>query len=182
MNYIDLRDYKKLIFVKGMTEEQLISAVNSYEEIASGGTCKVNVKVRYSQIDENWTYMEYVYGESEEFDFDMMNFWHYQNLLLWLEGGSSSRFCFAYKNFTAYEDAFYSYPNTEDECGASVIGVFKEAEFYYEVPGFYLEWWSDEGDCILDAETLYQYRKIDESLLQDIIRRDCKEIEIEVSD
>lgn len=76
----------------------------------------------------------------------------------------------------------YSHANTEDNSGASVTGVYNGAEFYYEVPGFYLDWWSEEGECELDSKTLYYYRGMDENLLDDMEKYKWNEIEIVVSD
>lgn len=177
MDIINLNDYKKAMFIYGKTEEELIKQVKEYEEL-SGGSKKATIKLKYFTIDKDWIYVDFVYAP----DFDEMNFWHYQNLLLWLADGKDDNFCFAYKEFKIYEDAFYSRANVEDEMGASVTGIFKGAEFLYEVPGFYLDWWSDEGDCNLDSDTLYRYRDIDESLLENIEESKWNEIEIVVSD
>lgn len=179
MDNVNLNDYKKSMFIYGKTEEELIKQLKEYEECASGGDKKATIKLRYCTIDKDWIYIDFVYAK----DFGEMNFWHYQNLLLWLaEGESSKSFCFAYKEFKTYEDAFYSHANIEDEMGASVTGIYKGAEFLYEVPGFYIDWWSDEGDCNLNSDTLYRYRKIDESLLENIQESKWNEIEIVVSD
>lgn len=178
MNYINLNDYKKSIFVYGMTEAEVFEKIKRYEEIASGGKQKVTIKLKYFTISKDWIFIDYMYAD----DFEDWNFWHYQNLLLWLADGENNSFCFAYKEIHTYENAFYSHANISDQSGASVIGLFKGAEFYYEVPGFYLDWFSEEDSCILNSDTLYSYRHIDASLLENMEKCEWKEIEIVVSD
>lgn len=178
MDTINLNDYKKSLFLHGKTEDELVKGIREYEEFASGGDEKATIQLRYFTLSEDWIYIEFVYAK----DFDDWNFWHYQNLLLWLSEGKSDSFCFAFKDFQTYHNAFYSHANVEDSSGASVTGIYKGAEFYYEVPGFYLDWWSEEGDCELDSDTLYLYRHIDQDLLKDIEDHEYNEIEIIVSD
>lgn len=178
MDIIKLNDYKKSIFLYGKTEDELVKELREYEEYASGGDEKATIKLRYFTISEDWIYIDFEYAK----DFDEWNFWHYQNLLLCLSEGKSDSFCFAYKDFQTYHNAFYSHANVEDTSGSSVTGIYKGAEFLYEVSEFYLDWWSEEGDCILDSDDLYLYRKIDENLLKDIENHKYNEIEIIVSD
>ena len=177
MNTINLSEYKKSIFVHGLTEEELLKKINMYEKIASSGNKKAEIILKYCAIDKNWFCIDYIYAK----DFENWNFWHYQNLLLWLVD-EKNNFCFAYKDFNTYSDTFYSYANIHDKSGASVIGLFKNARFYYEVPGFYLKWMSDENTCNLNSDILYLQRHIDMGLLTDMENCEWKKIKITVSD
>ena len=96
--------------------------------------------------------------------------------------GKNDSFCLAYKEIHNYQDMLYAQYNMQDNTGASVLGQFKGAEYYYEVPGFYLEWLSDEDTCKLDADRLYGKRNIDSNVLEDMERFAWKETSMIVSD
>lgn len=177
-NQVNLNDYQKAIFVQGITETELLEKIKQYEEIASGGGRKAAVKLRYFALDEDRIYIEYVYAK----DFEGWNFWHYQNLLLWLADGKQDNFCFAYKESFTEQEAFYAQANIADRRGASVVGIFKGAKFYYEVPGFYLDWMSEEGKCMLKSDFLYSRHHIDVDLLEDKKKGEGKEVELIISD
>lgn len=178
MNAIGLDDYKKAVFVNGMAEAELLAKIKEYEEIASGGGIKATIQLKYAPINADWIYVDYEYAP----EFDGWNFWHYQNFLLWLVDGKNNSFCVAYKELHNYEDLLYAYFNRQDNTGASVVGWFKGAQYYYEVPGFYLGWLTEEGAGVLDGNTLYTRRGIDMAVLEQMEEWSWKRAEMVVSD
>lgn len=177
MNSIGLDDYKKAVFVNGMTEAELLEKIKEYEEIASGGDEKATIHLKYAPINADWIYVDYAYAEG----FEGWNFWHYQNFLLWITDGKNDSFAVAYKELNNYEDLLYSCFNLKDKMGASTVGYFKGAHYYYEVPGFYLEWLSEEQACVLDSR-LYTERGIDVAALERMDEWNWKMAKMLVSD
>lgn len=175
MDYIDLKGYKKAILFKG-DSDVLLEQLKRYERCCSGGEEKIGIKIRYFKVEDNWIYVDFGYDEN----YNEWCFWHYQNLLIWLSDHGRC-FCFGYTELGSYEDCFYSRINSEDDSGASVVGIFKGAEFLYEVPGFYLDWWTGEG-CSPIGESYIFGRKLDVTLLRDMDNKEWSEFEMVVSD
>lgn len=178
LNYIGLDDYKKAIFVNGMTEEEFAEQVKKYEKCASGGENKAVIKVKYASVNSDWIYVDYEYAN----DFEGWNFWHYQNFLLWLTNGKNNSFAIACRELNNYEDMLYSYYNPADKRGASAVGSFKGVKYYYNVPEFSLEWFADEEACVWDSEKLYSERGIDVAALEHMDEWTWKTAEMVVSD
>ncbi|MBR4085697.1 MAG: hypothetical protein IKK33_15590 [Lachnospiraceae bacterium] len=178
MNSIGLEDYKKAIFVNGMTETELLAEIKQYEEIAAGGKIQATIHLKYAPINADWIYIDYEYAS----EFEGWNFWHFQNFLLWLTDGKNDSFCLAYKDLNNTEDLLYAYFNKQDKTGASVVGWFKGAQYYYEVPGFYLSWLTEEGTAVLSENILYTKRGMDISVLEHMEDWSWKMVEIIVSD
>ena len=177
MDHINLDGYTKTLFINCDSENELLEQIQSYEECSSGGAEKIRIKIKYFKLQDNWFYLDFKYDEN----YAEWSFWHYQNLFIWLAESRASSFCFAYKKINSYEDSFYSRFNDEDEFGSSVVGIFKGAEFLYELPAFYIDWWTGEG-CSTIGERYIFGKEIDTSLLQGIEDKAMKEIELVVSD
>ena len=167
----DLTDYKRAILLYNTTIDAIKEDIKKYADIC-GGAIKAECKFYMAHIpgDDKWIYLEFPYTDGVA---GHWNFYNYQNLMLWLED-VSKKFCLAIPR-NQKNPIFFSVADTKNTWGDSVMGIFKNRDFYFTVPGEKFTWQSgpEEFDFHGYIKDMFGF---DTKLLPDIVNYPWEEL------
>lgn len=133
----DLTAYRKAMLLHHVSFQEVDTLLKKYAALYSGEK-QLACDFFYTSLpgDTAWLYLEFPNFENCPHS---LNFWHYQNLLIWLSQKSDKEFCLAIpKNQNS--PLFLSTVDRKNPYGDSCVGIYADRDFYFEVPGDVFEW------------------------------------------
>lgn len=133
----DLTQYRKAILLHNITFEDIDALIEEYAHISTDEK-QLICDFYYTHLpdDENWVYLEFPNFENIP---HYLNFWNYQNLLIWLSQKSDREFCLAIPQ-NQYQPLFLSTVDKKNPYGDSCVGIYADRDFYFEIPADSFEW------------------------------------------
>lgn len=133
----DLTAYRKAILLHNISFREVDTLLKKYADLCSDKK-QVVCDFFYASLpgDTTWVYLEFPnFQETPHY----LNFWHYQNLLIWLSQKSDKEFCIAIPE-NQKSPLFLSMMDKKNPYGDSCVGIYADRDFYFEVPGNIFEW------------------------------------------
>lgn len=133
----DLTAYRKAILLHNITVNEVEILLKEYAAIWSGEQ-QIVCDFYYTSLPDNtaWIYLEFPNFENIP---HYLNFWNYQNLLIWFSQKADKEFCLAIpQNQNA--PLFLSTMDRENPYGDSCVGIYADRDFYFEIPANIFEW------------------------------------------
>lgn len=133
----DLTDYRKAVLLHNISFQEVDTLLKEYAVICSGGK-QITCDFFYTSLpdDKEWLYLEFPNFEEAP---HYLNFWHYQNLLVWLSQKADKEFCIAIPK-NQYQPLFLSTMDKNTPHGDSCVGIYADRDFYFGIPGNLFEW------------------------------------------
>ncbi len=133
----DLTAYRKAILLHNITFDEIDTLLKEYAQICSDKK-QVICNFFYTSIpdDTSWVYLEFPNFENVP---HYLNFWNYQNLMIWFSQKADMEFCLAIPQ-DQNQPLFLSTMDRQNPFGDSCIGIYADRDFYFEVPGDIFEW------------------------------------------
>lgn len=133
----DLTAYRKAMLLHNITFDDMDALLKDYAMIWSDKK-KVVCDFLYTALpdDEAWIYLEFPNFEGIP---HYLNFWNYQDLLVWLSQKADREFCLAIPE-NQYQPLFLSTMDKQNPRGDSCVGIYADRDFYFEIPGEVFEW------------------------------------------
>lgn len=126
-----------MILLHGITYDEVEALLKEYGEIYSDKKQLV-CDFYYTSLpdDTSWIYLEFPNFENIP---HYLNFWNYQNLLIWFSQKTDKEFCFAIPK-NQNQPLFLSIMDRENLNGDSCVGIYADRDFYFELPRNQFEW------------------------------------------
>ncbi len=133
----DLTAYRKAILLHNITFDEIDTLLKEYAKICSDKN-QITCNFFYTSIpdDTSWVYLEFPNFENVP---HYLNFWNYQNLMIWFSQKADREFCLAIPQ-DQNQPLFLSTMDSQNPFGDSCIGIYADRDFYFEVPGDVFEW------------------------------------------
>lgn len=133
----DLTEYKRAILLHNISLDDVTALIEEYSTIAAGQRMIMH-EFHYAILPEStgWIYLEYTYSAEVP---HYMEFYHYQNLTIWLSQKSDKEFCLAIP-LNQYAPLFLSVRDTKNPYGDSMAGIYADRDFYFTIPSETFEW------------------------------------------
>lgn len=133
----DLTAYKRAIILQHISLTDVRALLEQYAAIAlNPKTVPLSFSYATFPTQPDWVYLEYPYvSEMPHY----RNFWHYQNLTLWLSQKAEQEFCLAIPQ-TPSAPLFLSKRDTQNPAGDSMAGIYADRDFYFIIPEEIFEW------------------------------------------
>lgn len=133
----DLTAYRKAILLHNVTLIQLDTLIKEYGTLWKDKK-EIACDFRYTALpdDPAWIYLEFPNFDGVPHG---LNFWNYQNLMIWITQKSDKEFCLAIP-FNQSEPLFLSTLDQNNPYGDSCVGIYADRDFYFNVPENLFEW------------------------------------------
>lgn len=133
----DLTAYRKAILLHNITFDEIDTLLKEYAQICSDKK-QIICNFFYTSIpdDTSWVYLEFPNFENVP---HYLNFWNYQDLMIWFSQKADRKFCLAIPQ-DQNQPLFLSTMDRQNPFGDSCIGIYADRDFYFEVPGNIFEW------------------------------------------
>lgn len=129
--------YKKSIILHNIPLDIVKEQIKEYAGLYEDSVKKeYNFHMTTLPGNSEWVYVEFPYAEGIT---HYNNFWHYQNLMLWLSMKADMQFCLAFPD-SQDSSLFLSQMDTSNSFGDTVIGIFEDRDFSFCVPGSIFKW------------------------------------------
>ena len=133
----DLTAYQKGMLLHHINYHEIDALLKEYAQICSDKkqiTCDFGYTILPD--DSSWVYLEFPNFENTP---HYLNFWNYQNLLIWFTQKTDKEFCLAIP-MNQNQPLFLSTVDRKNPYGDSCVGIYADRDFYFEVPGDMFEW------------------------------------------
>lgn len=133
----DLTNYHKAILLQHTTFADIANLLQEYAQIWTDKHA-VRCDFFYTTLpaDKTWAYLAFPTIEGAP---HYVNFWNYQNLLIWLTQKANKAFCLAMPH-DQRQPLFLATPDSQNPYGDSCVGIYADRDFYFELPAEILEW------------------------------------------
>lgn len=133
----DLTAYRKAIFLHNITFNEVDALLKEYAAICSDSK-KLVCDFYYASlpVDTTWLYLEFPNFENIP---HYLNFWNYNNLLIWLSQKAEKEFCLAIPK-NQNQPLFLSVVDEKNPNGDSCVGIYADRDFYFTIPENLFEW------------------------------------------
>lgn len=129
--------YRKAVILHNVPLDIVKEQIKEYAGLYEDPVKKEhNFRMATFSGSSGWVYLEYPYAEGIV---HYKNFWHYQNLMLWLSMKADMQFCLALPE-SREESLFFSQMDKSNSFGDTVIGIFEDRDFSFCVPGSIFKW------------------------------------------
>lgn len=134
----DLTAYQKTMLLHNITCAEVEALLSEYAEIYSDEK-QVVCDFYYTPLpaDTSWVYLVFPNFENTPHH---VNFWSYQNLLIWFSQKTDKEFCLAIPRRDQNQPLFLSTMDRENPNGDSCIGIYADRSFHFAIPENILEW------------------------------------------
>lgn len=133
----DLTAYRKAILLHNITLSEVDALIKEYAGLWKDDS-QVVCDFLYTSLpdDEAWIYLEFPNFENAP---HYINFWNYQDLLVWFSQKTDREFCLAIPR-DQHAPLFLSTMDRNNPHGDSCVGIYADRDFYFEIPANLFEW------------------------------------------
>lgn len=133
----DLTEYRKGIFLHNITYDDIDRLLKEYADIWLNKK-QIVCDFFYTSFpdDAAWIYLEFPNFENVP---HYLNFWNYQDLMIWLSQKTDKEFCLAVPKKQNLP-LFLSTMDKQNPYGDSCVGIYADRDFYFNIPGNIFEW------------------------------------------